>query len=77
MYTVAPKGSGFCSTASNGLHPDPLDCAQYYNCWNGAGDPLKCPDGQYFSTKYMYCDHAENVECNLGSTNAPQSPFEE
>lgn len=64
-------GSGFCSTASNGLHPDPLDCAQYYNCWNGAGELKRCPDGQYFTTKYNGCDHADRVECNVGSTNAP------
>lgn len=66
-------GSGFCSTASNGLHPDPLDCAQYYNCWNGAGELKRCPDGQYFTTKYNGCDHADRVECNVGSTNAPST----
>lgn len=68
------KGSGFCSTASNGLHhPDLLDCTQYYNCWNGAGELKGCPDAQYFTTKYNGYDHADRVECNVGSTNAPST----
>ncbi|XP_061191573.1 uncharacterized protein LOC133199721 [Saccostrea echinata] len=65
-------GSGFCSTASNGLHPHPFDCSLYYNCWGGVGDPMKCPDGQFFSTVYNGCDYADRVECNVvGSTSAP------
>lgn len=70
-YFVAIKGSGFCSTASNGLHPHPHNCSLYYNCWDGIGDPLPCPAGQYFSTKYNGCDYASNVECTNQPTNAP------
>nr|XP_022315651.1 chitinase-3-like protein 1 isoform X4 [Crassostrea virginica] len=65
------SGSGFCSTASNGLHPHPHNCSLYYNCWGGIGDPLPCPAGQYFSTKYNGCDYASNVECSNQPTNAP------
>nr|XP_022315649.1 acidic mammalian chitinase-like isoform X2 [Crassostrea virginica] len=69
--TPTPTGSGFCSTASNGLHPHPHNCSLYYNCWGGIGDPLPCPAGQYFSTKYNGCDYASNVECSNQPTNAP------
>uniref|UniRef100_K1QQW5 Acidic mammalian chitinase n=1 Tax=Magallana gigas TaxID=29159 RepID=K1QQW5_MAGGI len=69
--TPTPAGSGFCSTASNGLHPDPLDCAQYYNCWNGAGS---CEGGAHYlahptdCTKFYQCSHGvgKEIDCTPG-----------
>lgn len=48
---------------------DPLDCAGYYYCEDGAiGFQGKCDDGQYFNSYKGACDWKDNVECSFGTS---------
>jgi hypothetical protein len=45
----------------------PLDCTQYYKCFNGVFSIEKCPEGLYFSEYNERCVSAEYAECQGGS----------
>jgi len=56
------NGEFTCTVA--GIHPDPEDCAYYYQCDAGLKAYHKqCPAGLLFNAETRTCDWASNVQC--------------
>jgi len=54
------------SACEDGLHADPNNCAQFYQCANGHQYPMQeCPEGLLFNAEEEYCDWPENVDCSV------------
>merc|ERR1712137_268997 len=62
--TVAPRADFACPT-EYGLYPDPENCTQYYECYEGNATMIDCPPGQLYSSGISECIYAEDVECDV------------
>jgi hypothetical protein len=46
-----------------------VNCEDYYTCVNDVPVPKKCPTGFYFDASQRICNYAEEVVCNIVSSN--------
>ena len=54
------------SACEDGIHADPNNCAQFYQCANGHQYPMQeCPEGLLYNAEKEYCDWPENVDCSV------------
>merc|ERR1712126_735788 len=54
------------SACEDGMHADPNNCAQFYQCANGHQYPIQeCPEGLLYNAEKEYCDWPENVDCSV------------
>jgi len=69
--TTQPPGSSFCAGKPDGLHPNPENCASFYNCHAGNGGTTPCGEGTYYNPDNKVCDWPGNLsderkrECGL------------
>lgn len=61
--TTAPTPGVCYGVEDYTLVRHPTNCAAYYECLGGHGEPSFCPPGKYFSEKLQGCDEADNVDC--------------
>ena len=54
-------------------YPDPNNCQNYYDCYNGCIYNRTCPENEYWNPVMNYCDWEWNVDCgvNPGPTPPP------
>ena len=54
-------------------YPDPSNCQNYYDCYNGCIYNRTCPENEYWNPVMNYCDWEWNVDCgvNPGPTPPP------
>ncbi|KAJ8970585.1 hypothetical protein NQ314_001118 [Rhamnusium bicolor] len=55
--------------------PDPNDCSQYYQCYQGNKQLMRCPANFFWNFDYGYCDYLQNVDCtkNNDPTAVPKT----
>lgn len=63
VVTTAPTPGVCYGVEDHTLVSHPSNCAAYYECLGGHGEPSFCPPGKYFSEKLQGCDEADNVDC--------------
>ncbi|KAJ8970586.1 hypothetical protein NQ314_001119 [Rhamnusium bicolor] len=56
------------------FYPDPTDCSQYYECYQGKKDRLKCPANFFWNTDTNYCDYLQNVDCTKNYQSTTINP---
>ncbi|KAJ8954026.1 hypothetical protein NQ318_004319 [Aromia moschata] len=80
--TATPSGftaDPLCPYPSEALifYPNPDNCTQYYECYQGKKFLMNCPAGLYWNVNHNYCDYLENVDCsqnNITLTPATVTP---
>ncbi|KAL4228860.1 hypothetical protein ACF0H5_011900 [Mactra antiquata] len=80
-YAGTPCGvdvAALCQANRNAIVPNPLNCAQYYDCTKtsklGQLHLFECPYPQLFNDNTLVCDNFENVNCDR--RQEPMAPCE-
>uniref|UniRef100_A0A182JL58 Chitin-binding type-2 domain-containing protein n=1 Tax=Anopheles atroparvus TaxID=41427 RepID=A0A182JL58_ANOAO len=55
-----------CDPTLTSFHVDPLNCTQYFTCFNGVATLQTCPDQKYFDAARTLCDVPAKVPCTVG-----------
>ncbi|KAJ8970584.1 hypothetical protein NQ314_001117 [Rhamnusium bicolor] len=56
------------------FYPYPLNCTQYWECFEGKKYLMDCPVNLYWNIDYNYCDYIENVDCNKNYASTTPKP---
>lgn len=59
-----PEPSSSECPQSNGLFPNPDDCASFYQCANGRSHLIRCPSGLHFSPEDSVCERPCVAGCD-------------
>lgn len=54
-------GTSFCQGKSDGMHPDPLNCAAFYNCHANAGSSTSCGAPLLYNPDNKACDWSSSL----------------
>ncbi|XP_060518419.1 mucin-2-like [Cylas formicarius] len=55
------------------FYPNPNNCSQYYECYEGNKYLMDCPPDLYWNTVSDNCDYLENVNCGGSATKSSTS----
>ena len=61
FFVVLPDLHNFCKHQTDGVHPDPTDCAHFFECSNGYTYHVPCAPGTVFNPAISTCDTKNNV----------------
>jgi len=66
MKVIAGIIAATATACEDGMHANPDNCAQFYQCAEGHQFPMQnCPEGLLYNAEEEYCDWPDNVDCKV------------